>query len=151
MLPFAQHLASHRERPFAEFTLERSEGLRVTKLYRCWLLKIIIGLYTLPHASLPTSISNTHQTGCAYDFCTELLFVDERSDVHSSYSSDRACPYHVHPVWGTGNRGTMKAVLARLRGPIHLKRHLPLRCFLLVLRRGTLNRTSPGRFVFCLA
>src|SRR2546421_402408 len=97
MLRFAQHLASHRERPFAEFTLERSEGLRVTKLYRCWLLKIIIGLYTLPHASLPTSISNTHQTGCAYDFCAELLFVDERSDVHSSYSSDRACPYHVHP------------------------------------------------------
>src|SRR2546421_3454985 len=96
MLRFAQHLASHRERPFAEFTLERSEGLRVTKLYQCWLLKIIIGLYTLPHASLPTSISNTHQTGCAYDFCSEFLFVDERSDVHSSYSSDRACPYHVH-------------------------------------------------------
>ena len=82
ILSAAKDLAANRDRPFAEFTLERSEGLRVTKLYRCWLLKIIIGLYTLPHASLPTSISNTHQTGCAYDFSAELLFVDERSDVH---------------------------------------------------------------------
>ena len=30
MLSAAKHLAAHRARPFAEFTLERSEGLRVT-------------------------------------------------------------------------------------------------------------------------
>jgi hypothetical protein len=31
MLSEAKHLSAHRDRPFAEFTLERSEGLRVTK------------------------------------------------------------------------------------------------------------------------
>ncbi len=30
MLSAAKHLAADRDRPFAEFTLERSEGLRVT-------------------------------------------------------------------------------------------------------------------------
>ncbi len=31
MLSEAKHLAADRDRPFAEFTLERSEGLRVTR------------------------------------------------------------------------------------------------------------------------
>ncbi len=31
MLSEAKHLSAHREGPFAEFPLERSEGLRVTK------------------------------------------------------------------------------------------------------------------------
>jgi hypothetical protein len=30
MLSAAKHLAAHRDRPFAEFTLSGSEGLRVT-------------------------------------------------------------------------------------------------------------------------
>jgi len=32
MLSGAKHLSSPRARPFAEFTLERSEGLRVTRI-----------------------------------------------------------------------------------------------------------------------
>ncbi len=43
MLSEAKHLSAHRERPFAEFTLERSEGLRVTIHSRSCLLKFIIG------------------------------------------------------------------------------------------------------------
>jgi ABC-2 type transport system permease protein len=43
MLRYAQHLAAQRERPFAEFTLERSEGLRVTReWYQSCSLKLII-------------------------------------------------------------------------------------------------------------
>jgi hypothetical protein len=42
MLSAAKHLSAHRERPFAEFPLERSEGLRVTTHSRCQLLKFII-------------------------------------------------------------------------------------------------------------
>ena len=34
MLSEAKHLSTQRARPFAEFTLERSEGLRVTNYYR---------------------------------------------------------------------------------------------------------------------
>ncbi len=45
MLSEVKHLSAHRERPFAEFTLERSEGLRVTTYDRSCLLKIIIGLW----------------------------------------------------------------------------------------------------------
>ena len=42
MLSEAMHLSAHRVRPFAEFTLERSEGLRVTIYSRSCLLKFII-------------------------------------------------------------------------------------------------------------
>ncbi len=57
MLSEAKHLGAPRARPFAEFTLERSEGLRVTPQDRACSLNFIIGplSYITPKHGEPQS------------------------------------------------------------------------------------------------
>jgi hypothetical protein len=109
MLSEAKHLLAHPERPFAEFTLERSEGLRVTNYLPTlngknhqdvngWFLPFL-NLIAKDHQAadgrflpLPDLVANNHYDGERDSFVSSGESSGHR-DKHKAPSHS-----HIHPL-----------------------------------------------------